>query len=115
MILHILGSSSIIIFSDHGTLNFLKVKCNPTNKKNRGLTAYFPVGNTENNTSPGQDSQTDWKTWKMGEHFSLRESRRILKIFEEVRELYTKNWKSPEISDCLCIFFCDLNFRIFLL
>ena len=33
----ILGLSFFVFFSDHHTLKFLKVWCNPTNKKNSGL------------------------------------------------------------------------------
>ena len=46
-----------------------------------------------------QGSHSDWKTWKMGRHFPVREKSGNFEQIGKVRENDTKYWKIQEISE----------------
>ena len=46
-----------------------------------------------------QGSHSDWKTWKMGRHFPVREKSGNFEQTGKVRENHTKYWKNEKISD----------------
>ena len=46
-----------------------------------------------------QGSHSDWKTWKMGRHFPVREKSGNFEQTGKVRENHTKYWKTQGIRN----------------
>ena len=58
---------------------------------------YFLVTVNEEKNIYGQGSHSDWKTWKMGRHFPVREKSGNFEQTGKLRENHTKYWKTQGI------------------
>ena len=67
------------------------------------------LGNSLSNSSHLQGSHSDWKTWKNGKAFPVREKSGNFEQTGKVRENHTKYWKNiRELQKNVMLFFSDI-------